>query len=439
MARTIGSGTSGKAKQISFLPSTFVLLFFHSSSFIELLRVTTDYTMTTKEPPKARTSPSVVDAVAERLGFFFSDANIRQDLFIRRLLLGNEAEYPHQVPIECLLRFNTIKKFTTDEAVVVEAASKITEKLILSDDKKAIGRVKPFTLEQMDDNIPSTLYVSNLPVEDGDTPKYTVSTEDIRKLFEEYGDIVLVKMRFKKGEHTDDDDDLKPLTPNSKPLSKRRFPLGAVLVEFEEVASLEKAAADTLTSKAGEAEEPKRKLKLGDSELQVCMLKDYIDSRKTKHPKSTEKKESSSKKRELEEKLEAVKFEFDWKPGCVIRVQGLPEECDREAIQGAIGAAMDATDVQLKDRKLYVDYSRGQTDGAIRFPEPSDDLKTVCDKLVAGTVEVAGAKVEAAFILDGEEETNYWKNFIDFKTKQMRHRLEERNTRKGGKKSRNRY
>jgi hypothetical protein len=397
----------------------------------------------------ATVSTEAVDDVVERLRFFFSDANVRQDYFIRKLLLSDQGEYSHQVLVESLLRFNTIKQHTTDEAVVIAAAKKLSDKLVVSDDNKAIGRVKPFTLELMDDNIPLTLYVNNIPmVEDGDKKKYTVGADDIRKLFEPYGRVVLLKLRFKRAEHSDyDDDDLEPQTNggNRRPAPKRRHPLGAALVEFEDAESLDKAAADILTSKDQETVEPKQKLMLGETQLEVCMLKDYIDARKKlKVPKATkeasadagDKPESktASRKRELEEKLEGVEFKMDWKAGCVIRVKGLPLECDREAILEGVAKAMDSTVDEVKEKNFYVDYSRGQTDGAIRLPEPTDDVKNICDKLKEGTVEIAGTKVETAFVLEGEEETKYWTEFIDFKTKQMRHRIEEKATRNSGNK-----
>jgi hypothetical protein len=413
--------------------------------------------MTTEEAqvevPKAEVAApaatdAAVDDVAERLRFFFSDANIRQDYFIRKLLLNDQGEYSHQVLVESLLRFNTIKQHTTDEAVVIQAAKKLSDKLVVSDDNKAIGRVKPFTLEAMDDNIPLTLYVNNLPMaEDGDKKKYSCGAEDIRKLFEQYGRVVLLKLRFKRAESADhDDDDLEPQSNGARrPAPKRRHPLGAALVEFEDAESLEKACADILTSKAEETVEPKRKLMIGETQLEVCMLKDYIDTRKKlKEPKAGASKEASSgdaradakssKKRELEEQLEGVEFKMDWTPGCVIRVRGLPVECDREAILEGVGKAMGISIDEVKEKKIYVDYSRGQTDGAIRFPEPTDDVKNLCDKLKEGTVEIAAVKVETAFMLEGEEETKYWTEFIDFKTKQMRHRIEEKATRNSGNK-----
>jgi hypothetical protein len=55
---------------------------------------------------------------------------------------------------------------------------------------------------------------------------------------------------------------------------------------------------------------------------------------------------------------------------------------------------------------IYVDHSRGQTDYAIRLPEPTDDVKNICDKLKEGAVEIAGTKVETAFVWK-EEETKY--------------------------------
>ena len=97
-----------------------------------------------------------VDEVKGRLKFFFSDANVRQDNFIRNLLMENdEGELPNKVPVETLLRFNTIKVYTTNPSVIIKAAKELPDLLNLDDDERAIGRVVPFTESMMDDNIPN--------------------------------------------------------------------------------------------------------------------------------------------------------------------------------------------------------------------------------------------------------------------------------------------
>jgi hypothetical protein len=267
----------------------------------------------------------VVQAVAERLAFFFSDANVRQDYFIRKQLLNEAGEYPHQVTVESLLRFNTIKQHTSSPDVVVLAAKSLN-KLQVSEDGKAIGRTDPFTSKLMDENIPVTLYVSNLPIQESDgNVNYEVTTDDVRDLFGSYGPIAIVKLRFRRSDSAEaDDDDYDHKKANSnrrRSGSKRRVPLGAALVEFENKDAFEKAAAETLTSKGGEKTETTKKLVLGEKELEVLSLKDYIDSRKKRKEPSSESK--GEKREGATEKKEYVPFTLEWKPGCVIQINGL--------------------------------------------------------------------------------------------------------------------
>lgn len=400
-------------------------------------------------------SKTTLAAVAERLRFFFSDANVRQDIFIRKFLLNTvdtdtkDNSYPHQVPVECLLRFNTIKQHTKDPAVVVQAAKEfLSEKLIVSDDGKAIGVVVPFTVEKMDDNVPLSLYVSNLPVAEG--KKYTVTTEQVRDLFGEQG-IALVKFRFHRGDEKEGEEDITDLQPsqqqqegekNKKNKNKRshgRVPVGAALVEFDSMEHLEKAAAETLTAKDGTTVTPSKILQLGGNTLSVMLLKDYIASRKS-GKKSDDKRKASDEIEEREEETKAedpvevqgTAFVLDWKPGCVVSIKGIAEgNCDREGILEAVAKALDTTVTDVKAKKsIYVDYSRGQTEGAIRFSEPSDSVKVLCDKLAAGDALIAGCKVASAAILHGDDEQSYWTKFIAFKSKQQQLRKNERSSRK---------
>ena len=412
--------------------------------------------MTSEEPTKEEAAPAVpktekkeeaateVDEallknVAERLKFFFSNANIRQDFFMRKFLVAaNGDDRGGAVPVDVLLKFNTIKTLTLDPDVLAKAVTThLSDVLEVRAGGGSIARVKPFTEAMLSDNVPLSLYIKNLPTKDNNynQKQYDVRMDDIRKMFEQYGEVALVKLRFRKSANSDDadhTDDIKTepagedgAAPAKKP--NRRFPLGACLVEFESLESLEKAAADVLTLKGGEKVEAKRKLEVGGNTLEVMTLKDYVAGLK----KDRKRDRNDSKEGDDEGKTEgddsANAFTIDWKPGCVISLKGLPEDCDREAILNATMTACNLTQDELKEKKIYADYSRGQKDGALRFPEP-ELAKMMVDKLKSDEekLEIAGAKLEDAILLEGDAEKKYWDEFIEFKKKQMRHRAEER-------------
>ena len=357
--------------------------------------------------PSTEEELKAVNEVKGRLEFFFSDANVRQDRFIRRLLMDKEGDTKGRVPIEALLRFNTIKKYTEKAEVVAKAAKELPELLTLNDEETAIGRTVEFTAEMMDDNIPKSLYVKNLPLTENDDnyKRYAVTVDQIRDLFTKYGKVALVKtMWFGK--------------------SKRKQPSGCAMVEFDEKESLEKAAAETLTLKDGEKVDATEKLEIGEgkAELEVMLLAEHIAERK----KKAEKREREDDKAEKE----IPAYTLDWKHGCFINLMGLPEMCNREAILDAIALALDISVTEVKHRKIYADFSRGQTEGAIRFLEPADHVADVANRLKKGELQICGEKVEDAFMLEGDAEKQYYEDFIEFKNKQIRNNEENKRARK---------
>ncbi len=368
---------------------------------------------TTVEDPKA------VEGIKERLEFFFSDANVRQDAFIRKLLMDSDEK---SVGVDALLKFNTIKKYSEKSSVLIQAAKELKDLLVVDEEKMTITRVSPFTKDMMDDNIPKSLHVKNLPL--NEKKQYDVKVEELRDLFSKYGKVALVKFKFSV-QHASGKDDY--YGPTKK---KRKFAIGSAMIEFHTKEDLEKAAEATLTTKGGEKVEPKEKVELcvtetrkSATELSVMLLSEHIASCKEKKEKRGDKKRSEP---EPEEDKEIPKFTFDWKPKCVIKIKGLPEGCDREAMISAIGKGLDVSPEDVKDRKIYVDYSRGQKDGAIRFPEPSDSVEDLAKKLKAGELKILDANVEDAAILEGDEEKKYWEDFIEFKNKQKIQRAEEK-------------
>jgi len=389
-----------------------------------------------EEPKKEETAevsataedPKIIEDVKERLKFFFSDANVRQDAFVRKLLMNSDEK---SVPVDVLLRFNTIKKHTDKPATLTKAAKELTDSLVVDEEKMTISRVFPFTKEMMNQNIPKSLYLKNLPV--NESKQYDVKVEEIRSLFDKYGDVALVKLKFSSFPDGGNNSYYGP----SDRQKQRKFPIGAAMIEFHNQEDLEKAAEATLTTKGGENVEPKDSITLAESEirksatkLEIMLLSEYVAMRKEKKEKRVDKKRPEP---EPEEEKEIPKFTFDWKSNCVIKVRGLPEGCDREAMLSAIGKGLDISPEDVKARKIYVDYSRGQKDGAIRFPEQSDSIAEVAKILKAGELLVLDAKVEDAVILEGEEEKKYWEEFIEFKNKQIIQRAEEKKNSRGNK------
>jgi len=384
-----------------------------------------------------------VKGVKERLKFFFSDANVRQDMFVRKLLMDTDEK---SVAVDVLLRFNTVKKHTDKPAVLIQAAKELTDSLVVDEEKMTISRVVPFTKEMMNQNIPKSLYIQNLPMKE--SKHYDVNVDEIRALFDKYGDVALVKLKFSTYQEGGNGGKDNYYGPN-KGQKRKKIPIGAAMIEFHKQEDLDKAAEATLTTKGGEKVEPKDKITLAESEtrksatdLDIVLLSEYVASRKEKKEKRENKKraepEANADAADVKEEKEMSKFTFDWKPGCVIKVRGLPEGCDREAMLGAVGKGLDISPEDVKARKIYVDYSRGQTDGAIRFPEQSDSVAELAKKLKDGELMILDTKVEEALILEGEVEKKYWEDFIEFKNKQIIQRNEEKKNSRGNDRGNNR-
>ena len=393
----------------------------------------TEEALPAKQEEKAAAEPpseEVMAAPKERLQFFFSDANVRHDNFMRKLLMSRE----QAVPVDDLLRFNTIKAHTTEPSVVVQAAKQLADTLTVVDNDKAIGRVKPFTRDLMDGHLPVTLLVRNLPYakqDDGKT-RYTVTVDTVKALFESYGELALVKFRF--GHASAPNADLVP-PPRGRLPRGPRLPVGSAFIEFTTKEACDKAAAETLTHKDGADVEAKRPLTVGEGDdahtLSVVRLQEYVDKLRSESNKkrkaNDEASDDNDDKQDEEEELPT--FTMEWKKNCVIKLEGLAESCDREKMLEAVAKGMDKDVQEVKDMRVYVDFSRGQTDGCIRFMDPAQ-VPDVLAKLKSGELHVAGAAVPTVCLLEGQEEEQYWQDFMDFKTKQMRQRHEEKKARR---------
>ena len=366
---------------------------------------------------QASTMSTENDQIVERLGFFFSDANLRIDRFLRQIVLD---QYRGGfVEIDTLLKFNTIKKLSTDPAVLAEAATKVeSPKLKLNESKTAIARVEPFTEDMLKDNIKVTLRVGNLPTkEQDDGSDYVNTREEVEKLFSEFGKVALVRLltNFNKQEH-------------------KRNAVGKCFVEFASIEGMENATAELCVSddSADDAKATKV-LKLGENELTVKTMKLWLEKKAAEKETKSEAKAGAKRAREEEDaktnaEIEAIEFKLDWKKGCVVTLEGVPDGCDREMILEAVKKYVG------EDVEARADYSRGDKDGKIRFNEPNDKIAEFVSKLNDGSATFGETKIEKAGVLDGEDEEKYYAVYIAFRTKQMREKSQEKLQRQNKKK-----
>ena len=363
---------------------------------------------------------TTVKKVAERLSFFFSNANLRMDRFMKRETEQNDGF----VKIEVLLKFNTIKIISEDPKLIAKAVKEVKNPpLKLNDDESAIARVDPFTSAMMEDNVKVTLRISNIPTTDGEKgPEYKVTREEVAALFGEYGDVAMVRLLQSKVNG-----------------SRERVAVGHGFVEFHTTEDMEKAVAELCVENIEDENlKPVKKLEIKGEKLNVKTMQQWLDKKqKQKDAKLAagnekrfqaieKKKRKAEEKEQVKKEIEEIEFKMEWKPNCVIQMKGLnADECDRESILAAVKGFINDDAIVVR-----ADYSRGLTDGAIRFDEPNERIASLANALKEGEVKINDIKVESAILLEGEEEKKYYDDYIAFRTKLMRERAEAKQQRK---------
>ena len=442
---------------------------------------------------------SLIASLVERLRFFFSNANLRQDRWMRDQLSGNSNENgggttggtgggvcDGGLSLETLLRFNTLKSITTDRTLLARAAMSddLKDLLIYDSEKEEVRRVTPFDFGTMGDGSNLSLYVKNVPVtkppspapsaenvEEGGgggvvkedeekeekegeekevastndekfRPRYDVTRDEVKALFETYGRVALVQLRYgkKQKQQSSSGTDEKYMAPNARG-GGESYPLGVAIVEFDTMDGIDRACEDLLSKKKGEGEGG------GDGDAGAAKVLEMKGNKlviERMRPSKFFKGQSSggNKKRSRDDDDadgddgandgadEGAKFEpitLDWEKGCVISLSGLDAtSCDRESIREAVSDILGVTN-DVKTSGLYVDYNRGATFGNLRLKSPKpDEMNELITKLNDGSILIANAKVETAKILDGDDEEKYYENFITWLNNRKRMKDEEK-------------
>jgi RNA recognition motif-containing protein len=124
-----------------------------------------------------------IKVITRQLEFYFSDANLRFDRFLRQKVFKDADGF---VSLFAIVKFNKMLEFTNDIVVVAKAAA-MSKLLKLSSDLVHVRRIKRLPpeedLKQDDEKI---IFVDNLPLES--------SIDSIREKFKRFGKIVRIKL-----------------------------------------------------------------------------------------------------------------------------------------------------------------------------------------------------------------------------------------------------
>ncbi|KAL1515834.1 hypothetical protein AB1Y20_002450 [Prymnesium parvum] len=121
-----------------------------------------------------------MDALVEQCAFYFSDANLRRDRFLRKHV-GPQGIRP--VPVSILATFNRVRTLTTDSDVLVEALRAVPG-LHVSSDGASASRTRP--LPEVDDSELRTVHVDRIPA--------ASTIDSLHRLFAPCGAVAFVSL-----------------------------------------------------------------------------------------------------------------------------------------------------------------------------------------------------------------------------------------------------
>ncbi|XP_075153616.1 la autoantigen-like [Haematobia irritans] len=316
--------------------------------------------------------------IMRQVEYYFGDSNLNRDKFLLDQISKDSDGW---VPISVLLTFKRLASLSTDEAVIAEACEKSDEGLVeVSEDKTKIRRhperpMPEHNEERRKDIMTRTAYAKGFPLDS--------TMDELLEYFGGFEKVVHINMR----KYLD------------KPTKTYKFK-GSVFVTFEK-----KEQTENFIEKAN----PKYK----DTQLIVKWQEKYIEE------KREEQKAKTNKKKEKKEKEEEAQFTLP--KGSVLFFEGATEAVTRELIKEGVQKVSSDWDI------AYVDYSRGDKTGHIRFHE-EDSAEKYMEKLEEKKLKLNDEITLDVRTLTEEEE----KAFLAKAVENMKNRRNHFNHKKGG-------
>lgn len=125
---------------------------------------------------------SFLDRVRKQVEFYFSDANLRRDVFLQRKMKEGDG----YVELATLLTFNRIRTLRCFSVGHLAQAVRKSDMLVLSEDKTKLARNREKAPVDEADPTPRIVYVEGLPI--------TFSIDDLNTFFSRYGRVCLVEL-----------------------------------------------------------------------------------------------------------------------------------------------------------------------------------------------------------------------------------------------------
>ncbi|XP_017056654.1 la protein homolog [Drosophila ficusphila] len=258
-------------------------------------------------------------AIIRQVEYYFGDANLNRDKFLREQIGKNEDGW---VPLSVLITFKRLASLSTDLEEIVAALNKSEEGLVeISEDKLSLRRhperpIPEHNEERRKEIQERTAYAKGFPLDS--------QISDLLDFASGFDKVVNLTMR----KHYD------------KPTKSYKFK-GSVFITFE-------------TKDQAKAFLEQEKLAYKERELLRKWQVDYLKEKQEEYAQKNEKR-----KNKKEAKQEPA---FELPKNAIVVFEGAPETSTREEIREAFE--------KIKDFEVaYIEFAKGDTKGSVRLTE----------------------------------------------------------------------
>ncbi|XP_075465232.1 lupus La protein [Ascaphus truei] len=305
--------------------------------------------------------------ICQQIEYYFGDHNLLRDTFLKEQISLDDDGW---VPLETMIKFNRLKKLTTDLSVIMGALKKSnTDLLELNEDNGKIRRSSEKPLPEVTDEYKNSvksrsIYIKGFP---DDT-----TLDDIKAWLDKRGPVENIQMRK----------------------SAKKVFKGSIFLIFDTDDSAKKFLENT-----------DRKYK--DSDMIILSKDDYLMKKKEerKHTKLEAKAKTKQDKEENQKQAEDSEMKsLDEKTGCLLKFSGaLDDKTSREDIHALFQSHGDIK---------WIDFSRGAKEGIILFKVNAKEALEKAKAANNGNLQLKDHDVKWE-LLEGDEEKQALKKLME--------------------------
>jgi lupus La protein len=385
--------------------------------------------------PAKPDDPVVVAKIVKQVEFYFSDSNLAQDDFMRRL-----TEADGTAPITKLASFKRMRQLSWDVLFIIRAL-RTSDVLFVDEAGEKVSRKAKYDPEASSDADARTVYAKGFDKK--------MSLDDLVAFWNEQGDVKSVRMRrsapgkdqvFKGSvfvEFGSAADAVKVLaTPLMPPKGSTGWktqpvkPLADADEAAKEAYKVVKAAFVYPTADTPVALKMMTKAEYAVEKAAEEAAKPPRKPRKEKGYTGDDKGDAKNKRKrdgddaEAKEAVEEEEEEMTYEKDLIVAYEGVAADASREDFKEAFEG--------FGCTVAWVDFSRGQTDGKLRLSEDSaTKAAAAVAAFVAAGTQISGAACTVS-ALAGETEDAYWKEVWRRKKAKKQERASARGGRRGG-------